>query len=139
MARYLDVPENAKWPDGGEIDIMERLNSDTIAYQTVHSYYTYKLGFEDTPPHGGINKINPDEYNIYSVDIYPDSLVFAINHDYTFTYPRISTDKEGQYPFYQPYYLLIDMQLGGSWVGGVDPKDLPVEMLVDWVRYYEKE
>ena len=81
----------------------------------------------------------PDEYNIYSVDIYPDSLVFAINHDYTFTYPRISTDKEGQYPFYQPYYLLIDMQLGGSWVGGVDPKDLPVEMLVDWVRYYEKE
>mgnify|MGYP000225961866 CR=1 FL=1 len=83
-------------------------------------------------------KINPDEYNIYSVDIYPDSLVFAINHDYTFTYPRISTDKEGQYPFYQPYYLLIDMQLGGSWVGGVDPKDLPVEMLVDWVRYYEK-
>ena len=51
----------------------------------------------------------------------------------------ISTDKEGQYPFYQPYYLLIDMQLGGSWVGGVDPKDLPVEMLVDWVRYYEKE
>lgn len=133
------LPENAKWPDGGEIDIMERLNSDTIAYQTVHSYYTYKLGFEDTPPHGGINKINPDEYNIYSVDIYPESLVFAINHDYTFTYPRISTDKEGQYPFYQPYYLLIDMQLGGSWVGGVDPKDLPVEMLVDWVRYYEKE
>lgn len=51
----------------------------------------------------------------------------------------LSTDKEGQYPFYQPYYLLIDMQLGGSWVGGVDPKDLPVEMLVDWVRYYEKE
>ena len=38
-----------------------------------------------------------------------------------------------------PYYLLIDMQLGGSWVGGVDPKDLPVEMLVDWVRSYEKE
>ncbi len=94
MARYLDAARKCKkWPDGGEIDIMERLNSDTIAYQTVHSYYTYKLGFEDTPPHGGINKINPDEYNIYSVDIYPDSLVFAINHDYTFTYPRISTDK----------------------------------------------
>lgn len=132
------LPNDAKWPAGGEIDIMERLNSDTIAYQTVHSYYTYTLGIKDNPPQGGINSINPEQYNIYSVDIYPDSLVFAINRNHTFTYPRIETDKEGQFPFYQPYYLLIDMQLGGSWVGSVDAKDLPVEMWVDWVRYYEK-
>ena len=85
-----------------------------------------------------VNKINPEEYNIYSVDIYPDSLVFAVNHRHTYTYPRIDTDKEGQFPFYQPYYLLIDMQLGGSWVGAVDPKELPVKMWVDWVKYYEK-
>ena len=109
-----------------------------IAYQTTHSYYTHILGIKDNPPHGGINKINPEEYNIYSVDIYPDSLVFAVNHRHTYTYPRIDTDKEGQFPFYQPYYLLIDMQLGGSWVGAVDPKELPVEMWVDWVKYYEK-
>ena len=31
-------------------------------------------------------------------------------------------------------YLLIDMQLGGAWVGSVDPNDLPVEMEIDWVR-----
>ena len=117
---------------------MERLNHDRIAYQTTHSYYTHILGIKDNPPHGGINKINLEEYNIYSVDIYPDSLVFAVNHRHTYTYPRIDTDKEGQFPFYQPYYLLIDMQLGGSWVGAVDPKELPVEMWVDWVKYYEK-
>lgn len=132
------LPESAEWPKGGEIDIMERLNHDTIAYQTTHSYYTHVLGIKDNPPHGGIHKINPEEYNIYSVDIYPDSLVFAVNHDYTYTYPRVDTDKEGQFPFYQPYYLLIDMQLGGSWVGAVDPEELPVEMWVDWVKYYEK-
>ena len=28
---------DVKWPDGGEIDIMEHLNHDTIAYQTVHT------------------------------------------------------------------------------------------------------
>lgn len=27
------------WPTGGEVDIMERLNNDSIAYQTVHSHY----------------------------------------------------------------------------------------------------
>ena len=34
------LPETGKWPKAGEIDIMERLNYDDIAYQTVHSYYT---------------------------------------------------------------------------------------------------
>jgi len=29
------------------------------------------------------------------------------------------------------------MQLGGSWVGTVDQKNLPVEMEIDWVRFYE--
>ncbi len=132
------LPQNGKWPEGGEIDIMERLNSEDIAYQTVHSHYTYVLGKEN-PPKGSTGKINPDDYNIYAVELYPDSLSFYINDRHTFTYPRVeSAEAEGQFPFNQPFYLLIDMQLGGSWVGSVDPNDLPVEMWVDWVRYYTK-
>lgn len=131
------LPEEGKWPDGGEIDIMERLNHDEIAYQTVHSHYTYVLKEENNPPHGATGKINPDGYNIYSVEILPDSLVFAINGKRTFVYPKIQTDKKGQYPFGTPYYLLIDMQIEGSWVGKADPKDYPVMMEIDWVKFYE--
>lgn len=46
---------------------------------------------------------------------------------------------ELQFPFKKPYYLLIDMQLDGGWVGPVDTLDLPVEMVVDWVRYYKEK
>lgn len=126
-----------RWPLGGEIDIMERLNNDSIAYQTVHSHYTYTLGIKDNPPQGGINTINRDDFNVYGVDLWPDSLVFHINGRRTFAYPRITTDQEGQFPFDIPQYLLIDMQLGGSWVGSVDPTDLPVEMEIDWVKHYQ--
>ena len=133
------LPENEKWPDGGEIDIMERLNNDSIAYQTVHSYYTYRLGINN-PKHGGIGPINRDDYNVYTVERYRDSLVFYLNDVRTFCYPRIQTEKQGQFPFAdKKFYLLIDMQLGGSWVGRVDKKDLPVEMEVDWVRFYQKK
>ena len=97
---------------------MERLNNDTIAYQTVHSAYTYTLGIKDNPKQGGIGFINRDDYNVYSVEMYQDSLVFFINETRTFAYPRIETDKEGQFPFTdKKFYLLLDMQLGGSWVG----------------------
>ncbi len=132
------LPERGKWPKGGEIDIMERLNNDSIAYQTVHSYYTHVLGFKDNPKQGGIGRIDPNDYNVYAVELYPDSLSFYINREHTFTYPRIETDEKGQFPFNQSYYLLLDMQLGGSWVGKVYPEDLPVEMEIDWVRFYQK-
>ena len=134
------LPENEGWPNGGEIDIMERLNNDTIAYQTVHSTYTYTLGIKDNPKQGGIGSINRNEYNVYAVEMYQDSLAFFINDTHTFTYPRIETDKEGQFPFVgKDFYLLLDMQLGGNWVGQVDPADLPVEMEIDWVRFYRKD
>ena len=64
-------------------------------------------------------------------------LVFNINGKRTLNYPRIETDLEGQFPFDRSYYLMLDMQLGGDWVGEVNPADLPVEMYIDWVRFYE--
>lgn len=130
------LPENAKWPDGGEIDIMEHLNHDDFVYQTVHSHYTYILKNDSIPPHEGTGTINRDDYNTYAVEILPDSLVFSINGEKTFTYPRIKTEQPGQYPFGTPYYLLVDMQIEGPWVGKARPEELPVEMSVDWVKVY---
>jgi hypothetical protein len=81
--------------------------------------------------------INPEDYNTYAVEKRKDTLSFFVNNNLTFQYPRIETDKVGQFPFNdQDFYLLIDMQLGGSWVGKVDPETLPVEMYIDRVRFY---
>ncbi|MBP6175967.1 MAG: glycoside hydrolase family 16 protein [Fermentimonas sp.] len=130
------LPEDAQWPHGGEIDIMERLDYDSIVYQTVHTNYTYNLNIKN-PPNGATAPINPEDYNTYAVEKRKDTLSFFVNNNLTFQYPRIETDKVGQFPFNdQDFYLLIDMQLGGSWVGKVDPETLPVEMYIDRVRFY---
>lgn len=132
------LPEDAKWPDGGEIDIMERLNHDKMIYQTVHSRYTQTDSLRVNPPASTIVGINPNNYLVYAIEKYPDSLVFYVNDLRTKNYPRIQTLHEGQFPFAdQDFYLLLDMQLGGSWVGNVNASELPVEMYIDWVRYYE--
>jgi len=134
------LPENEPWPDGGEIDIMEHLNHDSIAYQTVHSRYTYTLHHGDKPKQGSTGPINRGKYNVYAVEITKDSLSFYINDRHTFSYPRVPEKAgEGQYVFTDhPFYLLLDMQLGGNWVGKVHAEDLPVEMHIKWVRYYRK-
>ena len=130
------LPEGVKWPDGGEIDIVEHLNHDDFGYQTVHSYYTFVLK-ETEPKQGGKGPIDPDGYNTYAVEILPDKLILSINGTPTLVYPKIKTDKKGQFPFGTPFYLLIDMQLGGDWVGEVDPKELPTKMEIESVKFYK--
>lgn len=132
------LPAESKWPTGGEIDIMERLSHDKFIYQTVHSEYTQNLGIKDNPPASTVVGMKPDNYNVYAIEKYPDSLVFYLNNTRTKNYPRIETEFDGQFPFAdEEFYLLLDMQLGGNWVGAVNPDELPVEMAIDWVRFYE--
>ncbi|MFI3315381.1 MAG: glycoside hydrolase family 16 protein [Rikenellaceae bacterium] len=138
-ALWLLPSERQRWPQGGEIDIMEHLNFDTIAYQTIHTPYTLSNGYIDNPPKGAVASVDKDDYNIYAVERYRDSICFFINGKKTNTYPRIdSLENRQQFPFNQSdFYLLMDSQLGGSWVGNVNIEQLPVEMTIDWVRYYE--
>ena len=131
------LPEKGEWPKGGEIDIMERLNHDDFVHQTIHTHYTHTLNEKQNPPHTAKAAIDSDGYNVYGVEILPDKIVFSVNGKTTHTYPKIETDKEGQFPFGTPYYILIDMQIEGAWVGKANPEELPVRMITDWVKVYK--
>lgn len=126
-----------KYPRNGEIDIMEHLNFDKIIYQTTHSYYTLDLGIKDNPKHHGTARININEFNTFGLEWHHDKLVFTLNGEKTFTYPRVEGVDPSQWPYDQPFYVLIDQQLGGSWVGKIEPNDLPVNMIIDWVKVYQ--
>ncbi|WP_099369894.1 glycoside hydrolase family 16 protein [Sphingobacterium sp. 1.A.5] len=137
MWMLAELDKYGKYPLNGEIDIMEHLNYDTIIYQTTHSHYTLNLGQKDNPPHGGTATVNPNEYNVYGLSWYPDKIVFQLNGKDTFTYPRVDGVDKSQWPYDQPFFILIDQQLGGKWVGKVDQSELPVEMEIDWVKVYQ--
>lgn len=137
MWMLAELDKYGKYPLNGEIDIMEHLNYDTIIYQTTHSHYTLNLGQKDNPPHGGTAPVNVNEYNIYGLSWYPNKIVFQLNGKDTFTYPRVEGVDKSQWPYDQPFFILIDQQLGGNWVGQVDQSQLPVEMEIDWVKVYQ--
>lgn len=133
------LSEKEVFPDqhNGEMDIMERLNHDEYAYQTTHNHWTITLK-QDTPKKYNTGKIDPDGYNVYSVSWYPDKLVYAINGVETITYPKVPGAGTYQWPFDQPFYLFLDQQMEGSWPGKIThPEELPISMVVDWVRLYQ--
>ena len=135
------MPENPQyggWPYSGEIDIMEYLNFDNHVHQTVHSEYVDVLNKRDNPQYTTTAPINPNEYNIFGLEWYPDKLVFSVNGQKTLTYPKIEGATESQWPFDQPFYIILDQALGGSWVGEIHDEDLPVSMKTDWVKVYQK-
>ena len=124
-------------PVYAELDIMEHLNQDAFVYQTVHSYYSLKVD-GDNPPHYSTGTINPDDWNVYGVEVYRDSICMYTNGAKTLSYPRIA-GKEHQFPWPDyPFFLILSNQLGGNWVGAVDkPEQLPSELRIDWIKVYQ--
>lgn len=125
------------YPHNGEMDIMEHLNDDTIIYQTTHSYYTLNLKQENNPPHYGTAALDINAFNTFGLEWNANELLFSVNGKNTFRYPRVPNVDPSQWPYDQPFYVLIDQQLGGDWVGKINPDQLPVQMIVDWVRVYQ--
>ena len=127
--------------DYAEIDIMEHLNADTVVHQTVHSGFSLN-GHDETPPHSTLASIDPEGWNVYAVEVHPDSLCFFVNDIHTLTYPRIVNDIEpekNQFPFDSlPFYFILSNQLGGRWVGPVEESDLPCELRIDWVKVFTR-
>ncbi|MBR5324639.1 MAG: glycoside hydrolase family 16 protein [Muribaculaceae bacterium] len=127
--------QSAGWPGCGEIDIFEHLNYDSFVYQTLHSNYTYNVNKENPLSHITAS-VDVSDYNVYGVELASDTIKLMLNDNVTMAYPNIgATD---QFPYSKEFYLILDMQLGGSWVGSVTGENLPVEMYLDWVRFYKR-
>lgn len=129
------MPESPStgWPRCGEIDLIERLNFDDFVYHTVHSEWTQS--HPNDPPSSVKGRIKPDDWNVYALEWTPERIVWKVNGKRTHSYAKVGDDPV-RFPWTDPFYLMIDMQLGGKWVGSVDESALPVAMYVDWVKFY---
>jgi len=134
------VGNDRGWPANGEIDLMEHLNYQKKAYQTVHSVFTVKKDLFNNPKHSGSAEIDPTAWNTYGCEWDENRIVFTINNKTNFVYPKDRSKGEIQWPFNQQFALILSMQIEGTWVNmfrATNPKDFPAEMAVDWVRIYK--
>jgi beta-glucanase (GH16 family) len=128
------------WPGSGEIDIMEHpTNQVDKIYGTIHcgAYDIYK----GTAPQGGNVQIPDAEsaYHIYAIEWTPERIDFFVDDQKYFTFENDYSGSE-KWPFNKPFYIILNMAVGGGWVGNPDATSIfPAVMEVDYVRVYQYE
>jgi beta-glucanase (GH16 family) len=127
-----------KWPDDGEIDIMEHVGYDQgVVHASVHcKKYYHSIGTQKTA-----KTAVPDcseTFHVYSLDWNAETITVLIDDKPYFTFKNEHTDVTA-WPFNKPFHLLLNVAVGGNWGGqkGVDASVYPVKMEVDYVRVYQ--
>lgn len=140
-----DENQYGQWPRCGEIDIMEVHGSDTAkSYGTIHygnphkeSQGTYQLS------EGSYS----DDYHTFAVEWLPGKISWYVDgklfHTENDWYSRTEGQGEITYPapFDQEFYMILNLAVGGSWVGYPDETtDFDnAAYEVDYVRVYQKD
>ena len=127
------------WPACGEIDIMENVGfAPNVIHANVHTAkYNHVKG------NGKGAKITVekpyDAFHVYAIEWNKDRIDFFVDDKKYFTYENEGTGTDA-WPFDSPHYLILNIAIGGSWGGqrGIDDTIFPQEMLIDYVRVYQK-
>lgn len=127
--------DDVSWPQCGEIDIMEYRGQDpSTLIGTVHG-----PGYSAGESVGKEFKLDSDRFDtgfhIFGIEWGPDYINFYVDD---VLYNQITPeDVEGEWVFDQPFYIILNLAVGGNFVGSPNANTVfPQTMLVDYVRVY---
>jgi beta-glucanase (GH16 family) len=128
------------WPACGEIDIMELVGNDpSTVHGTAHwgaqgQGFSFSKG-EDYKLSGGAKF--SDEYHVFSI-LWKFGEIEWLVDDNPFFKLTIS-DVNGNYPFDQDFFFILNVAVGGNWPGNPDSStSFPQRMVVDYVRIFDR-
>lgn len=129
-----DIDENP-WPGAGEIDIMEYRGQDpTILIGSVHGP-GYSAGEAVSKEYDLVNDRFDTGFHIFGIEWGPNYINFYVDD---VLYNRITPeDVPGEWVFNKPFYILMNLAVGGTFVGSPNEEtEFPQTLLVDYVRVY---
>jgi len=132
--------DSAGWPACGEIDIMENIGMEpSIIHGSAHGPgYTggTGVGTTFTLPN---NQRFADDFHIFAVEWESGVIRFYVDTNLYQTITPASLPAGGTWAFDHPFFLLLNVAVGGDWPGNPDSTTVfPQTMLVDYVRVYQR-
>lgn len=132
-----DNIEQVQWPQCGEIDIMEyRGQEPNLVHGTIHGP-GYSGGASITKSFGFTNDRFDVDFHLYAVEWGEDYIDFFVDDNLYF---RIKPeDAPGEWVYNQPFFLILNVAVGGNYVGFPTPQTpFPQTLLVDYVKVYKE-
>jgi beta-glucanase (GH16 family) len=125
--------DQVSWPACGEIDVMEHINNDTKINGTAHW---------DNVGHiymGGISTLDAAQYHIYAIEWTATNIKWFADGNLYYQL-NITNGINGTNEFQLPFYLILNLAVGGDWPGYPDATTVfPAEMKIDYVRVYKDQ
>jgi beta-glucanase (GH16 family) len=114
------------WPRCGEADVIEFSDHrPSLVSGFAHGpQYSHDAHYSfDEPLTAG--------YHTYGIDWTPNGITWTFDgraYSHMDSYPG--------WPFNHPFFLILDLAVGGAFAGSPEPTSFPAHLLVDWVRVY---
>jgi len=128
-----------RWPDDGELDIMEHVGyNQGVIHGTVHcKKYNHVINTQRSDTI--VVKDCSENFHVYSTEWTKEWVTIAIDGKVYFTFNNEHTGYDA-WPFDNKLFLILNIAVGGNWGGakGVDEKIWPQKMEIDYVRVYQQ-
>ncbi len=123
------------WPGCGEIDVMEHIGREpNRIYGTVHG-----PGYSGSGGVGHYTTVNDlyEGFHVFAVEWDPEEIRWYVDDTEFFKVTPASV--RGTWVFDHPFFLLINLAVGGNWPGPPDDTTVfPQFLKVDYVRIYQR-
>jgi beta-glucanase (GH16 family) len=130
-----DAVEEVGWPACGEIDVMEYAGKDkNLIHGSLHTPSSYGNTVNTrTTIIPGVE----DEFHVYAVEWTDKTITFLIDGKEFYTYKPDKYNKD-TWPYDKPFFIIVNVAVGGGFGGPVDPGIFPQSMVVDYIRVYQE-
>jgi len=127
--------DDIDWPDCGEIDILEAINEEKKIYSTLH----WRNEDTNEPGDFGNNKEieSIDQFHKYGLKWTEEEISVHIDD---IEYFKINLSNIKTEAFHKPFYLLLNLAVGGEWPRyDIDTSVFPLEMVIDYIKIYQSK
>jgi|SRR5690554_534591 len=132
------IHEGESWPLSGEIDIMEHVGRvPNVIHYSLHSEkYNHRKNNHKT--YSVEEKSIYDQFKEYEIRWDKNSITYYLDGIKQVEYFKDPSDDNEGWPYNKPYYLIINLAIGGTWGGDIDDNIFPAIMQISSVEVYER-
>lgn len=126
------------WPTCGEIDLMEHVghNPEHIHFSLHAKDNHHWIG--NQPTYAETIKGILEGFHEYAVEWDEFGIAFFLDQTLKARFLKKDFPHIKLWPFDQPFYLILNIALGGTWGGPIDDKIFPTVFRFKYVKVYER-